>query len=331
MNKIVRGVISEILGFVFVVALSATLSMSQAPPATQEPVKAASVGSESEGRTSGVTAEAEKGTVLDSNKGGEIETFAIKANGPTSVRNPFEKSLIEKTPEPAKQAQASSDWQFAFSPYLYATGISGTIGAQGRTIEIDESFGDVLSNLDLGLMGTFEARKGKLIFVSDLIWTKMSVERDTPGDLYSDAKLGVNLFIFDPEVGYRVAESRAGSFDVLAGVRIWSVENNLNLRTGILPGFDVSQRKTFAAPVIGVHGLLNLSPKFYISSKFDVGGFGIGPDVTTQFYGGGGFRVKPNIALIAGYRYMMVDYDDSEGFLFDTNMNGFIFGAKFSF
>lgn len=233
---------------------------------------------------------------------------------------------------PAKKQQTTpSGWQFSFAPYLYATGITGRIGARGTTIEIDESFGDVLSNLNLGLMGTFEARKGKLIFVSDLIWTKMSVERDTPGDLFSSAKLGVNLFIFDPEVGYRVAESRAGSFDVLGGVRIWSVENNLNFRTGTLPGFDVSQRKTFAAPVIGVHGLLNLSSKFYLSSKFDIGGFGAGPDLTTQFYGGAGYRIKPNIALIGGYRYLMVDYDDSEGFLYDTTMNGFVFGAKFSF
>jgi len=83
--------------------------------------------------------------------------------------------------------------------------------------------------------------------------------------------------------------------------------------------------------VIGAHGVLNLSPKFYLSSKFDIGGFGVGPDLTTQFYGGAGFRIKPNIALIGGYRYLMVDYDDSQGFLFDTNMNGFVFGAKFSF
>lgn len=231
----------------------------------------------------------------------------------------------------AKQDPAASRWQFSFTPYLYATGIEGRVGARGRVVDIDESFGDVLSNLNLGLMGTFEARKGKLIFLSDLIWTKMSVERDTPGDLYSDAKIGVNLFIFDPEVGYRVAESRAGSFDVLGGVRIWSVENNLNFRTGILPGFDVSERKTFAAPVVGVHGVLNLSPKFYLSGKFDIGGFGVGPDLTTQFYGGGGYRVKPNIALVGGYRYLMVDYDDSQGFLYDTTMNGFVFGAKFSF
>jgi len=253
---------------------------------------------------------------------------------PSKVASGIETPIVGPKTEsstPSKQSAPNSGWEFSFAPYLYATGISGTVGARGRLLEVDASFGNVLENLDIGLMGTFEARKGKLIFVSDLIWTKMSVERDTPGALYSTAKVGVNLFIFDPEVGYRVYESKRGSFDVLGGVRIWSVENNINLTTGLLPGFDVSQRKSWAAPVVGFHGLLNVSPKFYLSTKFDIGGAGIGADLTTQFYGGAGYRITPKIALIGGYRYLQVDYDDSEGFLFDTKMNGFVFGAKFNF
>lgn len=237
----------------------------------------------------------------------------------------------EAAPETPKQSAASSDWQFAVAPYLFASGISGTVEARGRTIEIDESFGGVFENLDIGIMGTFEARKGKYIVLTDLIWVKMSAERDTPGDLFSSAKIGVNLFIFDPEVGYRIIEKEAGSVDILGGVRIWSVENNLNFTTGTLPGFDVSQRKTWAAPVVGVHGILNLPAKFYLTGKFDIGGAGIGADLTTQFFGGVGYRIHPNIALIGGYRFLQVDYDDSEGFLFDTRMSGLLFGAKFSF
>jgi hypothetical protein len=113
-------------------------------------------------------------------------------------------------------------------------------------------------------------------------------------------------------------------------MRLWSVENRLNVADGLLPGFDVSERKTFAAPVGGFRGLVNVCPKFYLSTKFDIGGR-LGPDLTWQFYGGGGFRISKSVALIAGYRYLKVDYDDDAGFIFDTTMNGFVFGAKFSF
>lgn len=259
-----------------------------------------------------------------------VERVSTPDEKTSEVETPVIGTKLENT-APAKQTSSSSDWEFAFAPYLFMSGISGTVGARGRVLEVDASFGNVLENLDIGIMGTLEARKGKFVFVSDLIWTKMSAERDTPGGLYDTAKVGINLFIFDPEVGYRVVNSEKGAFDVLGGVRIWSVENNLNLTTGLLPGFDVSQRKSWAAPVVGFRGLLNVTPKFFLSTKFDIGGAGIGADLTTQFYGGAGYRVTPKIALIGGYRYLQVDYDDSEGFLFDTKMNGFVFGAKFNF
>jgi hypothetical protein len=238
-----------------------------------------------------------------------------------------------KIQKPKQTADPSDDsgWHFAVAPYLFATGISGTVAARGRSIEVDSSFGNIFDRLDVGFMGAFEARKGRLVSFNDLIWTKLSAERDTPGQLFSNAKVGINLFIFDPEVGYRLVNSEKGSIDVLGGVRIWSVETNLNVTSGVLPGFDVSQRKTWAAPVVGVHGVGNITRKFFVAGKFDIGGAGIGADLTTQLYGAAGYRLTKHVALLGGYRWLQVDYDDEQGFLFDTQMSGLMFGAKFSF
>src|SRR5213075_394417 len=156
---------------------------------------------------------------------------------------------------PSKQT-SDPGWQFAFAPYLYMTGLTGTIGARGQTSDVDLSFGDIFKHLKLGLMGTFEARKHRFVTATDLMWIKLGEERDTPLALYSSAKLGVNLFVFDPEAGYRLYEGKGGSFDVLGGLRVMSVENNLDLRAGILPAVDVSERRTWATPVIGGHGTL---------------------------------------------------------------------------
>lgn len=235
----------------------------------------------------------------------------------------------EKLPSPAKQTSGSG-WQFAFAPYLYMTGMTGTIGAQGEVVDVDMDFVDVFNDLNLGIMGAFEARKGRFVLVNDLMWIKLGEERDTPGGLFSSVKLGVNMFIWDPEVGYNLYQGDAGSFDVLGGFRLMSVENNVNFRAGTLPAFDVSERKTWATPVFGARGVLNLNPKFFLTTKFDIGG-GLGADFTGQFYGGAGFRISPKVALIGGYRYMKTDYDSEAGFLFDTTMNGVLLGAKFTF
>jgi len=231
------------------------------------------------------------------------------------------------SPRAAKQT-ASSEWQFAVTPYLYMTGLNGTVGARGALTDIDVSFGDVVSNLRLGLMGTVEARKNRFVFVNDLIWIRLKGdERETPGGLFSTVAARVNMVVWDPELGYRVYESEKGSLDILGGFRLTSVENLLIFGTGTQPGFTASQRKTWAMPVGGVHGLMNLSEKMFISGKFDLGGWG--DNFTTQVYLGGGYRIKPKIALIGGYRYLKTDYSDNSGFVFDTTMNGIVFGAKF--
>ena len=240
-------------------------------------------------------------------------------------------AAYDQSKAPKRASSGDSDWHFAFAPYFYLTGLRGTVGARGRTIDLDASFGKIWDNLDLGLMGAVEVSKKRFVSLTDVQWVKLSNKRDTPGGLFETAKVGVNLFILDPEVGYRLFTSKVGALDVLGGARIWSVETNLNVTSGRLSGFDVSQRKTFAAPVVGVRGLINLSPKFYVSGKFDIGGAGIGADLTTQVFGGVGYRLFRSTALMGGYRYLQVDYDDSKGFLFDTRMNGFVIGAKFTF
>jgi len=230
-----------------------------------------------------------------------------------------------------KQAASGEGWQIGVAPYLYATGISGTVGARGRTIGINASFGDVWKKLDIPLMVVFEARKRRFFSLTDLVWVKLSDERNTPGDLYASRKVGVNLFVLDPEAGYRLIEHKKGTFDVLGGLSIWSVETNINVTTGRLPGFDASMRKTWASPVIGVRGNYDLNSKFFVSSRFEIGGAGIGADLATKFYGSVGYRLTPAVTLAGGYRLLKVDYDDHNGFLFDTRMNGLVIGTKLSF
>ena len=288
-----------------------------------------------------ITQDDERVSALFNADGFRIPVAARHFHAPTTIEesNWFESDRgVAKRSQPSMSTTKSTSqtstndtgWHFGFAPYFYLTGISGTVGARGRQLDIDANFGNVWENLDLGLMGTFEARKDRFVFLGDLMWVKLSQERDTPGRFYSTAKLGINLFILDPEAGYRVLRSDRGSLDVLGGVRIWSVETNLNVTTGLLPGFDVSERKTWAAPVIGLRGLMKLSSKSYLTTKFDIGG-GVGADFTTQVFAGIGYRLTSHVALVGGYRYLQVDYDTNSGFLFDTRMNGFVFGVKFDF
>ena len=238
----------------------------------------------------------------------------------------------DATPVKKQDSSDDSGWHFGVTPYLFLSGLTGRVGARGRAFDLGSSdfTGGRRDNFAIGFMVAVEARKDRFVILNDMIWANLTSEKDTIGPLYSTTKVGTKLFIIDPEAGYRFVNSEKGSIDVLGGVRVWSVEASLNATTGVLPGFEVSQRKTWAAPVIGVRGIANITPRFFLAGKFDIGGAGIGADLTTQLWGAAGYKFTKHFAMLGGYRWLQVDYDDEEGFLFDTTMSGVMVGMKFS-
>ncbi len=116
----------------------------------------------------------------------------------------------------------------------------------------------------------------------------------------------------------------------MAGVRFWHVKSHITFQPRILPLVDVEGSKNWADPVVGARFTRTVSPRVFVTGKFDVGGFGIGSDFTGQAFGGVGYQLKPRIDLIGGYRYLRTDYVN-EGFVFKTAMSGIMLGAKFKF
>ena len=83
-------------------------------------------------------------------------------------------------------------------------------------------------------------------------------------------------------------------------------------------------------PYIGLRARYNLSNAFYLTTKADVGGFGIGSDVTTQVSAALGCQVTRNLYSEVGFRYLYDDYN-SGGLLYRVSMYGpeLTFGLKF--
>ena len=222
------------------------------------------------------------------------------------------------------------EWQFQFSPYFWLAGLHGTGGVGNRTVAVDESFRDVFDALNFAFMGTFEARKGKFISLTDLEYVSVSDEKATPGPLFSTVDAGFKVFIFDQEVGYRVLENSAkgASLDVVGGARVWRVKTDFEFGAGILPATRIEASRSWVDAVGGLRGKMALSQKMFLTGKFDLGGGG--SQFTWQVFGGAGYNLNPKIALIFGYRVLDVDYDKNN-FVYDMNQRGPILGLGFRF
>ena len=249
-----------------------------------------------------------------------------KVDGPPSVPA-VTTTTSSETPVP--QTVDADKWQFQFSPYFWLAGLHGVGGVGNRTTRVDESFSDVFDALNFAFMGTFEARKGKFISLTDLEYVSVSDDKATPGPLFSSVDAGFKTFIFDQEVGYRVLDNSEGAtLDVLGGARVWRVKTDFEFGAGILPATRIEASRSWVDAVGGLRGKMALSEKLFLTGKFDLGGGG--SQFTWQVFAGGGYNINPKIALIFGYRVLDVDYDKNN-FVYDMNQRGPIVGLGFRF
>jgi hypothetical protein len=81
--------------------------------------------------------------------------------------------------------------------------------------------------------------------------------------------------------------------------------------------FSLTER--WVDPYIGIGGRYQLTKAFYLTGKVDVGGFGVGSDITTQGSAALGCQITRNIYSELGFRYLYTNYeDDSNRFLWKT-------------
>jgi len=232
-------------------------------------------------------------------------------------------ALAQSTPP-----SSTEEWQLEVVPYLWGSGIDGPIGIGNRTADIDASFANILSHLHFAAMGAADARRDKLIVMTDVIYTDLRGQHATPGPLFSSVDPQQRMFILTPEAGYRILDSQDTSLDVVGGVRYWHLKSELEFQSGVLPGMGLEASRGWLDGIVGVRARTTLPRKWWASAYGDVGAGG--SDSTYQIVGNAGVDIRERYALVFGYRYLAVNYDKNN-FLFDTAMKGPLFGFTIKF
>ncbi len=83
----------------------------------------------------------------------------------------------------------------------------------------------------------------------------------------------------------------------------------------------VSRTDDWWDPYIGLRGRFNLNDKFYLTAKGDIGGFGVGSDLTWTAEAALGCQITRSIFAEVGYRALGVDLD-KDGLIMDTVTHG---------
>ncbi len=268
-----------------------------------------------------------------------------------------QQKFVEPPPPPSK-------WQFTFAPYGWLMGINGDVSVQGNTVNVNESFIDLVENSDslMALMGYFEARNGRFAMFTDVVWADLSFSGSIQRSanpianlnilVSANAELDYELTIVQSGVAIEVARWDNGTsttaLDLMGSARYWnhSVDVSVGVTaTGTLPriGFQASGTRAvgrtgtleWVDPVVGARLRHQKSSGSELTLTGDVGGFGVGSDFSWQAlatYGRDTIFFGIPVHAVVGYRALSVDY--SEGGSFGSNgidavLHGPVVGAKF--
>lgn len=234
--------------------------------------------------------------------------------------------------ESSASGSAASTWQFSVSPYLWAAGLSGKAGTLPGLppADVDTSFGDIWDDLDFAGMVLMGAHQGRFSIVSDLQYVVTSAQNNSLAPLFDKEKLTSKTFGFYLGGEYALYEERGASLRLAGGLRLWSVDTELKLSSGLLPGRELNGNDTWVDPVIGLRGSIDVFSRVFLMGWGFVGGFGAGSDIMADLFGGVGYRFADWISTTIGYRWMKVDRDRDD-FLYDVIQQGLMVGVTFRF
>ena len=228
--------------------------------------------------------------------------------------------------EPITSAPEGSQWSFKTDLYGWAQSLDGDIGIRRLSIPVDVGFDDIIENLDVAVMGAFEARHGNWGFMADVMYAELGADSTlfaarVPYE-FTQEQLLANFI-----VSYSILDCDPVKLAVYAGARVNSIDVEVNSPR---PRLNLSWDDSWADPIVGARFQWEMSDRFFIRALGDVGGFGVSSDITWQAIAGVGYRVSENGLLLLGYRGIGTDYNNG-GFTYDVTASGPVIGFEYKF
>ena len=173
--------------------------------------------------------------------------------------------------------------------------MTGEVAVGDATADLNASFGDVLDHLEFGAMGFGRVAKAPWSFTTEILYMGLGASQELVSSDFEQ-------WVVEPRVGYQVSPR----LEPFVGVRY----NHLSGEIAGPFGRDPSGTQSFWDPILGATASAPLSRVLTLVGHADIGGFGIGSDLTWQVYPYVNWTIMPNASVQAGYRWVGVDYEN---------------------
>jgi opacity protein-like surface antigen len=225
-------------------------------------------------------------------------------------------------------------WSFDIVPYLWLATYDGSFDLPGAPAGIPRtqstSADPFSTHISAVAMLTAHVRYRDLGLYLDGAWLQLKTEGDFQSDLYSSTDIKSDIAYGTAALTYRLPPVGKLKTDLLAGARVWYAANEIQFNPGTASGFTTDDSRTWCDPIVGASLHYDLTKHWYGVVLGDVGGFGVGADLSWNVFGGVGYQFTSWCSATLGYRYVHEDFENN-GFLMNANVQGFLLGVGFHF
>jgi hypothetical protein len=217
-------------------------------------------------------------------------------------------------------------WRFEFVPYLWFASLDGSIGLDPLpAVQVAADPGEPLVNLDFALADAFSARKGPWAVLADITLTKLGVDETVSA---SDVEIDSVLVWASVAVGHAVVDAPRARVELFGGARYLLLDND-GRSVGSVTA-ENSKSEDWLDPIVGFDARGQLAERWSVGLLADVGGFGVGSDLSWELLPRVSYAWNEIITLNAGYRLLAMDFESSQ-VEYDVRESGWILGVGFGF
>ena len=225
-------------------------------------------------------------------------------------------------PLSAQETSTDKKWYFLTDVYLMFPIMDGEIGIDNTlTVPIDANPSDIFSKLKMAAMLYLEARTDKWAITSDLVYMNLNQEV-TPGTLLHSGTAGAKQLVWEVAGLYRILPF----WEVGVGGRLNHLQAEIDVRRNVFPAGTEEVTGSASAiwfdPILITRLSTDIKNKWLFKFRGDVGGFGLGSDLSWQLQAYAGYRFTNVFQLTAGYRVLSTNYHKG------AEPNQFVFNVK---
>jgi hypothetical protein len=222
----------------------------------------------------------------------------------------------------AEDSEEASSGGGQITVYGWLAGATGEFRpfAGAPTLEFDNSFGEVLADLDAAFFASALVRRDRFVAVADVSYATLSRDGLVPPGIPASGE--VSQLAVTAAAGVRLESSAELTVDVLAGARLWNLDGKVDVP---LAGVSIAPEKTFVDPIVATRVNAQIAPRLSALVHVDIGGFGVGSDFTYQVVGTLNYRAGRRFYVSAGWRHLHLDYENA-GTRFEGSQTGPLIG-----